>query len=125
MSWRRGEISRSVAKLIAHLHAHGEAHLHASRWVVVDNGAAFQHATIEAAYERHLVKIVIQSGRVRNRRKRSVELTPIGIATARGLIDELVSMPKNRDFITLKASLMIQEIVEDVEKEKHLAIVAG
>jgi hypothetical protein len=103
----RGAISRPVSKLLAQLRLHGFAELHATKWVVPQTGDGFQHKTIEAAYERYLVKIIYES---KYKRKQIVELTEIGELAALGVIERAVNMG-NPHQISEAAALMIQEII--------------
>jgi hypothetical protein len=81
----------------------GNGHREAGSWVVpAVPDARFARQTVEAAYDRCLVKITVES---RHRRRHRLELTEIGEHVARGLQSKSPS-------ISPEASILIQEIVE-------------
>lgn len=109
MSDRRNRelVSKPVAKLLAQLRLYGCAELRATTWRVAASGVSFQHATIEAAYERYLVKIIHDS---KYKRKQIVELTEIGELAATGVVDRMTNVPVRRG-VSEESALLIQEII--------------
>lgn len=102
----RGELSKPVERLLAELSVYGSAHLRATKWVIPETGSGFQHATIEAAYERCLVSIIYES---KHKRRQICQLTEIGDLAAEGVIAR--ARIKRRQ-ITEAAALLIQELIE-------------
>lgn len=95
----------TMAKLITELALHGRAESEASKWVVRPSGATFQQKSIEAAYDRFLIRVVTESGH-RHRPKQWAELTEIGEFAAEGLRARRVS---EQQPVSEAASLMITE----------------
>jgi hypothetical protein len=99
---RSGDLTAPMERLVAALML-GPGHREAGSWAVnAVPDVKFARQTVEAAYDRCLVKITVES---RHRRRHKLELTEIGEAVARGLLPKAPS-------ISPEASILIQEIME-------------
>lgn len=98
---RFGDMSVTMRQLLSELYAHGEAYYAATKWVVKASGVGFQQKTIDAAYDRALIKVVCES---RHRTRQTIELTEIGKFAAAGLLHTASNQP-----VSEAASLMITE----------------
>lgn len=104
---RKGDLSNPLKRLLSELHFHGYAVHHATKWIIPNTGAGFQQCTIDAAYDRYLVKIIYDS---RHKRHQSVELTEMGQLAASGVVVRaLKERPPQK--VSEQAALLIQEII--------------
>ena len=101
---RYGDMTVTMAKLITELATHGKADLKSNRWVVRGSNASFLLKSIEAAYDRCLIKIVGTPWGTTQFRQ-TAELTKIGEYAAAGL----VHVTDEHQPVSEASSLMITE----------------